>query len=666
MCGISGVISQKKIKVDSFFKMNQVINHRGPDDEGFVFFKEHDIIVAGSNQTSIDSWQSSENYSPTYNIKEIKDDDFILAFGHRRLSILDLSPKGHQPLCDDTGRYWITYNGEIYNYLELRDELEKLGFQFNTTTDTEVILVAFKAWGIDCQNKFNGMWSFAIFDSKEKKIFLSRDRFGIKPFYYWFDFFGNFFFASEIKQFTVLDGWKSLLNKNRAYDYLYYSLTDHTEETLFKNVFCLPPGHCFYGNLDDVLIQKSKKRLSVVNWYVSSEIAFKGTFNEAKDIFLDRFKEAIKLHLRADVSVGSALSGGLDSSSIVSCINVFLKDQGKSELQKTFSSCSLDEKYDEKKWIDEVVKATGVDSYFVYPDGKDVFSLTEKIVWHMDEPYQSQSVFLGYHVFKKARENNVIVLLNGQGADEYLSGYSDFKILRQKKLFKKLKFKQLFKELNSFSELSTIVKGIVIELLPRSIIFALSTRTNHHKKLDRIIEIKQLVKKKKHPYSNKKYSKSDPVEISKYQLFNDPLQRYLKWEDRNSMAHSVEARVPFLDYRLVEFSQSLPLEFLDAPAKTKKILVESMEGILNEKVRQRKDKKGFITPEQRWLISDYPEEFINLIESTAKYSMGIIKKEEAVKYIRSMQRGEIEFDYSYWRIIQFCIWMKVFNVQVEN
>jgi asparagine synthase (glutamine-hydrolysing) len=456
------------------------------------------------------------------------------------------------------------------------------------------------------------------------------------------------------------------LNKKRAYDYLYYSLTDHTEETLFENVFCLQPGHYFYGNLDDILTQSPKKKIITSRWYVPLNMLFRGTFNEARDLFLERFKEAMSLHLRADVSVGSALSGGLDSSSIVSYVNVLLKQQGKSELQKTFSSCSFDEKYDEKKWIEEVVKATGVESYFVYPDGKDVFNLTEKLVWHMDEPYQSQSVFLGYHVFKKARESNVVVLLNGQGADEYLSGYTDFKVLRQKKLFKCLKIKTLFKELNSFSEFSTIFKAILIDAMPKSIRYFLSTKTKYHKKLDTIIEFKQLVKNKKHPYTNKKYSKSNHIDISKFQLFHDPLQRYLKWEDRNSMAHSVEARVPFLDYRLVEFAQSLPLEFLDAPSQTKKILVDSMKGILVEKVRKRKDKKGFITPEERWLMNDYPEEFIKLIESTVKYSKGIIKKEEAVNYIRSMQKREIEFDYSYWRIIQFCIWMKVFDVQLDK
>ena len=205
MCGISGVISKTNIHIDSFVKMNQIIRHRGPDDEGFVLFNDVNFEVFGSADTASESYESNEKYSPKMDIKNTSFEAYI-GFGHRRLSILDLSPKGHQPMCSNEERYWITFNGEIYNYIEIRDELIQLGYSFNTDTDTEVIINAYKQWGIDCQHKFNGMWAFAIYDTIEKSIFLSRDRFGIKPLYYWFSTEGDFYFGSEIKQFTALPG----------------------------------------------------------------------------------------------------------------------------------------------------------------------------------------------------------------------------------------------------------------------------------------------------------------------------------------------------------------------------------------------------------------------------------------------------------------------------
>jgi asparagine synthase (glutamine-hydrolysing) len=279
------------------------------------------------------------------------------------------------------------------------------------------------------------MWAFAIYDRKEKSIFLSRDRFGIKPLYYWYSPEGNFYFASEIKQFTVLPGWKAVLNKTRALDYLYHAQTDHTEESLFKGVYSIPPSH--YVFLDVEKVKENVFKLEPVKWYNVNIIKSKQTFEEAKNEFLNKFKDSVELHLRADVPIGSALSGGLDSSSIVSYINILLKKENKTDLQKTFSSCSEDPRYDERSWMEEVVKETLVDGHYVYPKGEDVFKLTEKLIWFMDEPYQSQSAFLGYHVFMEAKKNNVVVLLNGQGADEYLSGYGAYKSIRQNNMINK-------------------------------------------------------------------------------------------------------------------------------------------------------------------------------------------------------------------------------------
>jgi asparagine synthase (glutamine-hydrolysing) len=662
MCGISGVISKNNIHVDSFVRMNQIIKHRGPDDEGFVLFSDNDVLVLGSEDTAKESWSSNELYSPKKDIKSSSIEANI-GFGHRRLSILDLSPKGHQPMCTKDERYWITFNGEVYNYIEIREELIDLGYAFSTDTDTEVILASYQEWGVACQHRFNGMWAFAIYDRKEKTIFLSRDRFGIKPLYYWFSQDGDFYFASEIKQFTVLPGWKAVLNKEMALDYLYYALTDHTEETLFRGVYSIPPSHFVYEKIED--LKSNKYKLKTEQWYTLKSGDSNLTFDQAKSQFLDKFKDSIKLHLRADVPIGSALSGGLDSSSIVSYINLLLREANKSELQKTFSSCSEDPRFDERIWIEEVVKETQVDGHYVYPKGEDVFKLTEKLIWHMDEPYQSQSAFLGYHVFEEARKNNVIVLLNGQGADEYLSGYTSYRFLRQKRLVKKFKWLQLYNEQGSIKGVIKMIGITSLDLLPKELNHSLHFRRKKNRYFSKIINLDILNTKRIHPYKRLKYRNQSHKTISNHQLFKEPLQKYLRWEDRNSMAHSVEARVPFLDYRLVEFVHTLPLDYLDAPNHSKKILVEALKGILPEKVRNRKDKKGFITPEQRWFMDDFSKDFLDLFEENIKYAKGVINAEEAKKYLINMQKGIIPFDYSYWHIILFCLWMKSFNVEIE-
>jgi asparagine synthase (glutamine-hydrolysing) len=662
MCGISGVISKTKVDIDSLVQMNQLIKHRGPDDEGFVLFDKSNYQVLGSSDTAKESWNSDELYSPKTGTKPSSFNANI-GFGHRRLCILDLSSKGHQPLCSIDERYWITFNGEVYNYLEIRIELIGLGYIFNTDTDTEVILSAYQEWGAECQHRFNGMWAFAIYDTHKRTIFLSRDRFGIKPLYYWFSPDGNFYFASEIKQFTILPGWSAVLNKERAIDYLFYALTDHTEETMFKGVYALPPAHFVLNKIDDLLLNCLK--LKPLKWYSISASSSKITYEEAKLQFLDKFKESVKLHLRADVSVGSALSGGLDSSSIVSYVNILLNQEDEYHLQKTFSSCSEDPRYDERNWMEEVVKETKVEGHYVYPKGEDIFKITEKLIWHMDEPYQSQSAFLGYHVFEEARKNNVIVLLNGQGADEYLSGYSSYRILRQKVLVKQFEFFKLYREIGSVVKTVKMILHAALDKIPNRFRYKLSVYTKKNRHLNTIVNSNILGKKRIHPFELLQHNNQSHSDISSYQLFKEPLQKYLRWEDRNSMAHSVEARVPFLDYRLIEFVHSLPLDYLDGPNNSKKLLVEGLKGILPEKVRNRKDKRGFITPEHNWFMNDFSNDFLKLFDDNIKYAKGVINAKEARRYLVEMQKGLIPFDYSYWHIILFCMWMKVFKISTD-
>jgi asparagine synthase (glutamine-hydrolysing) len=658
MCGISGQISKSRINLDSFVKMNQIIEHRGPDDEGFVLFNESGAFTFGSSQSNVEIWKHKLDYLPNETI-ENSTFNANIAFGHRRLSILDLSVTGHQPMCADDKRYWITFNGEIYNYLEIKEDLKEKGYSFVSESDTEVILNAYREWGIDCQQRFKGMWAFVIYDVIQSKLFFSRDRFGIKPLYYWNGPNGDFYFGSEIKQFTVLEGWKARLNLSSAYDYLKYSITDHTNETLFKGVSSLPPGCCIHISVNDLL--KSSNSIAYSRWYELSEVESKLNYEEAKLELYSKFKSSVDLHLRSDVQIGSSLSGGIDSASIVSMTNEILEEQGKSNLQKTFTSCSKEAKYDERHWAESVVKRFNLDAKFIYPECEDIFNLTDKIIWHLDEPYQSQSVFLGYHVFSSAKASKIKVLLNGQGADEYLSGYGEFRKIRQLSLLKKFNLVQLKKELGSYQMvLSFTVKTFstrVIDVLRNNFNFSLKSE------FDNLLN-SNLLKDTVHPYKKLKFVKANEFKVARYQLFHDPLQRYLRWEDRLSMANSIEARVPFLDHELVEFVVSLPLSFKEDGSTSKKVLVEALEKLLPTEIFSRKDKMGFLTAEANWFTKGFKSEFLKLFDDNIDFAKGVINKSEARKYIIEMQEVKIPFDYSYWRIILFCIWMRVFKVEI--
>lgn len=668
MCGISGVINQRGFQIQSIKSMTDIIHHRGPDGEGFALFNNDGFIVAaGGNDTQAEVWTHQSPYKPTESINNLHG-IFHVGFGHRRLSILDLSSCGHQPMSYGDGRYWITFNGEVYNYKELREELKVGGYHFHTETDTEVILASYAQWGIHCLQRFNGMWAFAIYDTIEKEIFMARDRFGIKPLYYWFAPDGSFCFASEIKQFTVYPGWDARINPQRAYDYLIYSYTDHTEETMFLGVNQIPGSHYFKGKKDGI-VPNTKGKIITSKWYELPRQPYQGTFEQASQQFRLLFKNSVDLHLRADVPVGTALSGGLDSSAIVCQMNIILKEKGVEDLQKTFSCCSYDVRFDEKQWMDIVINHTSVDAHFVYPKLEDVFKITPNLIWFHDEPYQSQSAFLAYNVFKLVKSNNVKVLLNGQGADEYLGGYSQFTYARLIRKIRKFQWLQLYKEIKNPGFLkyptSFLLRIIVASIFPdklRRIVSEISSK--NLSVIKSLISNKALGSKNINPNNIIPVFQKNVSDISRHQTFYSTLPKYLKWEDRNSMANSIEARVPFLDYKLVEFVYNLPDDYLDFQGETKRILRKGLSGTLPEKIKNRKDKNGYLTPEERWVKEDNPALFRRRIEEAIAVTKGIIKP-EALNYFDKVVAGKIPFDYTYWRLILFAEWIKRFDVKVE-
>lgn len=665
MCGISGLYSVRQCAVRYIKAMTEAIRHRGPDDEGYVLFKEMGAppCICGGKDTPIDTATVAVSYSPTASIGRIAQRDAKVALGHRRLAILDLSPLGHQPMCTRDRRYWIVYNGEVYNYVELRAELENLGHLFISRTDTEVILAAYAEWGSDCLSRFNGMWALAIYDSQSRSLFLARDRFGVKPLYYWTSPEGLFAFASEIKQFTVLPGWSARLNGQRAYDYLVFGITDHTEETMFSGVFQLRPGHCVTLSVDGANAVSPGTPLSTHAWYELRPRAFAGSFDDAAREFRLLFEQSIALRLRADVPVGSCLSGGLDSSSIVCVLNDFLRKQGVQALQKTFSACSDVARFDERKWIDLVVGKTGVDAHYVYPALDRLFEESPAITWHQDEPFGSTSIYAQWCVFRLAAQNGVKVMLDGQGADEQLCGYHGFFGPRLATLLKGWRLTDLVADLVGMNRLHgysafASLKFMLPYLLSDKPIQFLRRVGGYAHSRPAWLNVGRLQAEAVDPFQQRGAMEGSVTELSRSQLTSSNLQMLLHWEDRNSMAHSIESRVPFLDYRLVEFVLGLPDDFKLAGGMTKRVLREAMRGVLPDEICTRVDKQGFVTPEEVWVCESMPDMFKKKIEQTLDVADGCFNREAVYLALNNILCGKTNFSFWPWRVVNFGEWAR--------
>lgn len=667
MCGISGFIAFNELNLQEFSQMNNLIRHRGPDDEGFAFFcttSQTPVLLAGED-TSDDVMSSGYSYSPKLKLSKQDSLHSQVGLGHRRLSIVDISAAGHQPMCSSDQRYWIVYNGEIYNYIELRQELESYGHIFHSQTDTEVILAAYGQWGNDCLNKLNGMFAFLLYDYQEKVLFAARDRFGIKPLYYWISPDG-LAFASEIKQFTVLSGWKPVMNGQRVYDFLNWGLTDHTDETLFKDVFQLRGGQFLEIPLSDILQLKNQKRLPVSIWYEIENKELKLSFEEASYHFQHLFEESIRLRLRADVPVGSCLSGGLDSSSIVCTMDKLLAEQDGSTQQKTFSACTDVKELDERSYINEVVNCTKVDPHFVYPDLENLFKDNDRLTWHQDEPSGSTSIYAQWCVFELAKQSSVKVMLDGQGADEQLAGYHGFFAARYASLFCRFQWIKLWQEIAASRRihgysLAHVIKQIGNVLLPEFLRQAFRKLSKKPFATPGWINMKKLGATPDDPFYNAGQKTRSIRDLSRIQLTATSLPMLLHWEDRNSMAHSIEARVPFLDYKLVEFLVNLPDAFKVSDGITKRVLREGLKGALPEKIRQRMDKLGFVTPEEAWVRNKNTQKFREEVIASIKASNGILSN-EVLEMFDEIISGTRPFSFIIWRLISFGSWVKTFQV----
>ena len=655
MCGLFVKVGKAKQSGKGFKLALNSIQHRGPDDEGCTVFRGKKYEVFSAADTIV---PSVENKSLLYlNFNSLDDDCTGLdtgevVFGHRRLSIIEVNELGHQPMCYGEGRYWIVYNGELYNYLEIRKELaEVYGKQFLSNSDTEVVLAAYSVWGKEAVKRFDGMWSFVIYDLQEQELYCCRDRFGVKPLYYWISGEGNLFFASEIKQFTFLEGWNPVIDEARALDFLEHGYLDHTEFTLFDGVKQVRPG-CEVlikaEQINGVFTYELMEKL-VASWYCIEKTPVEESSKLAS--IRSAFVGSVSGQLMADVPVGITLSGGIDSSAIAGAIRTVREGN-----LMTFTSCSEYKAFDERHWAEIVNKGIEAESHYIVSSLDDVIEQTRRLVWIQDEPYQSQSAMMNYLVYKQVKEAGIKVILCGQGADEYMGGYGqweDMQFLRCNSvwsLLKQRKFKLLFR----FIYLQNLQFSWVSKLL--KIVISRNSR---------VYNFKQWKVKHRHILDQFDFNIGEVTGNIKQFMFHAALPKYLHWEDRNSMANSVEARVPFLNHELVELYSSLNQEDLLCSDR-KGIFKDAVKDLLPEEIYYRRDKKGFINSEQLWVKEVDPEFFRTKLEIALDRIGDRIHKKGMLKDFDLMVLGKRPFDYQFWRIIIFGEWMSVFGIDFGN
>jgi asparagine synthase (glutamine-hydrolysing) len=565
-----------------------------------------------------------------------------VCFGHRRLAILDLSELGHQPM--KIGEYVICYNGEVYNYLELRSELEALGISFVSHTDTEVILQAYIYWGEAAIAKLNGMWAFAIYDGTKQEVFCSRDRFGIKPFYYT-ELNNRFYFASEIKAFLQIEGWVSTLNASRAYDFLANSLVSHTTETMLQGVHELRGGCNLRINLKQGTYEHWK-------YYKLEELKAQSGGTEATHIrnFNELFRDAVRIALRSDVKVGSALSGGLDSSSIVAIVNEQLRAVGQEQKQECVSAVytAQDKGIDESAYIDLLAAEKQVKVHKTQPSWEHLMANLDKLVWHQDEPFSTLSIYAQYTVFEEAARQRLIVMLDGQGADEILAGYESF-------------YEGYFKELLANQPLAFVPALVGYSIKHKKYPFGKLLEKFRPKQSQPVWFHKTFLSKVQ-PYRRNK--KTTVRGMSEDYLEHFGLHSLLKFEDRNSMAFSVESRVPFLDYRVVEAALTMPTALKIKTGIRKFVLREAFKSILPHAIYARYDKLGFPTPQERWSI-EHLDEVCKLLYEAIEQLPGFFSTEAFADAKTKIKRGDKGFIFLAWRIIIFGRWTKLYQVKLS-
>ena len=619
MCGVTGLLRDpvSTLSTAIIAKMVETVRHRGPDDGGIQFLTTND---AGG-------WRPCSASTA----------DWRIALGTRRLSILDVSDAGHMPM-SYRDAFWITYNGEIYNYLELRSELQRLGHTFHSTSDTEVILAAYAEWGVECFQRFRGMWGLLIVDCMRNEAILCRDRSGIKPLYYWHKA-GMFAVVSEIKQ----------LDRAMAVEYLRtgYELP---QRSFFQEVQVVPAGHWMRIPLTTLL----PSACEAYWWPERIQVAVTDR-EEASRLFADKLRESVYLHMRSDVPVGCALSGGLDSSSIAMLVD----EQKKGNPLSTFTVAFPGSKLNEQEYVDAVTATIAAIPHAITPRAEDFIEELPHFLYMHDEPMGSLSIYAGYCVARLTRKMGIPVTLNGQGGDEILSGYWQSYFLHLRRLLQKRQIGPL-----SAHFTGTLLKDGNPELLRQ--VPVMLRRYNARSKAENLFRLRPILSEETHTVM-KKILLLDEQSWRVEEIRSLYLPRLLKWDDRNSMAFSVEGRYPFLDAELIELCLSFAPALMYRYGWTKWPLRHGLRNILPAKILRRRTKLGFEVPQsqwlcgplrptlERWLQRDRP--LWQYVEHADVYTL-------AERFWRTQGRNA-EHGQALFRLFVFDKWMEVFRVNAS-
>ena len=616
MCGIAGIISPDKNILNNRLLKNMAdsLVHRGPDGEGF--------------------WTNN---------------DHTVGFAHRRLSIIDLSLAASQPM-HYMQQYSIVYNGEIYNYIELRRELKKSGYHFNTESDTEVILAAYDCYKERCLQYFDGMFAFAIWDEKEQCLFAARDRFGEKPFYYYAEK-NVFAFASEMKALWAA-GIDKIIEHKMILNFItlgYVQNPANKSQTFYKNIFSLPPAHFlkFYPREDQYEIEHYWDIDKQAQIKISEEAAIK-TF----DTFL---YTSINRRLRSDVPVGASLSGGLDSSSIVYYIKKQLEIDSTN--LKTFSAVFPGFEKDEQKYIRQVSSQFKIENFTVTPSADSLIKDFEKLCYHQEEPFPSSSIYAQYKVFELAKIKNIKVLLDGQGADEILAGYHKYVHWYLQEMVSRNKFSGANKERHllhkNHVDFHWNVKNIMAAFLPSHASIALEK-----KEYNRIIHNNDVTRSLMSLLKGREWEGIHKPVVTKlndilyFNTMQNGLEELLRYSDRNAMAHGREVRLPFLYDEMVKFVFSLPSRFKIKNGYTKSLLRKLMENKLPQNIIWRTDKIGYEPPQKKWMENPLIKDF--LYEAKAKLvKEDILRPHVLAKKTKAHHAHDADnFDWRYLSVAQ--------------
>jgi asparagine synthase (glutamine-hydrolysing) len=633
MCGIAGIYRRRGFRASDASRltaMTDAIFHRGPDDFGY--------LLGDSRQGHIEIGQGG--FAPgTYDV----------LLGHRRLSIIDLSVRGRQPLHNEARDVFIVFNGEIYNHIELKQTLAARGHQFVSATDTEVIVHAYEEWGEDCVGRFNGMWALAIWNQRTRELFCSRDRFGVKPFYYFLTD-DVFIFASEIKAILpALDGCPSP-DGGVIYDYLLRGELCHGPETFFEGIKRLEPAH----NL--TISGNSVKKQRYWNYRTQSH---EYDYTRPVDTFKELFHDAVTLRLRSDVPVGMALSGGLDSTSVLAAA----RKNGRDAI-KSFSAVFPGYEYDESHYAQLAARHLGSELLCIDYKPYHLVNELERVIWYMDYPALFGQILSRWEIMRLA-SRHVKVILEGQGGDELLAGYLDryfgHYALDEICHLKRGQFVCNVKELAASTRRMYRCNGLAPYY---NLVKDFAARFNF--RLTRPTVTRRAVTREKAFHASPTNRTLDrPFEHHlNNALYHDHAQRILpmllKFGDAISMAFSMEARVPFLDYRLVEFVFALPYYQKFSGSTSKWLLREALQCIVPQEILTRKDKVGFVTPDSQWLKKCIESEIKPLLLSDRTRARKVFDVEEMSRLLNKYMRGQIDISHYVFRWVSIELWYRLY------